>query len=858
MSWNPFRACANLWCFLVFFCLCYFLETITFTYLVSAVQSIERQFEIPSRMSGSLVAASDIGYVVTVVILAYLGSRGNRARWIGGGCLLIAVASFIVALPTFLFPPTPVVHNIGELMEGIFEPLTPEQIRTPQNYLNTMWGRRLPPFIQEELNKSNMPLQDLQKATIPAPHHPAKPFQLTTPLPFDDQEEGDDIEDPEGPLEGSGRSEIVLLKAPAALGKERDEKKVAKRQALNITVQDAHGAKMREQMEEVTMGFYWGFDNYTVFANKMFNITNNRAMPERLMASAGLPFGFCRNASMIVKARMKVAKCKHQALTSGNNAAFAIVFIGIMLIGVGHSMPWTLGMPMIDDNVKKQKTPYYFAGVFFVRIMGPVVGFLLGAICSKLYVTLKPAPPGITPLDPRWIGAWWLGFLVVFATLTIPSIILMCFPKFQTKEAIRNDANAKNNRTPQQNKNGEASLIDKETGRQNNFSYEDRHAPKRQTSVIKELKGFGVSLAQVIRSPIYTGALIGRLFDAFAFKGYFVFKPKYLENHYGLTQFKSSIYMGLMGVVGFAGGVVIGSLLMRKARLEGRKAAAYVGACSLIAAALSIGQTFLGCHSVVNQIGQVGVMNGNESHPVWSTCYGCNCDAAGLYPVCSRDGSPYYSPCHAGCTNFTFERAGLDVNFNFDKCSCVADGTGQVSRQWCKDDCETPLIIYLVFSTIAGVISGSAVIPGVLIVLRSVPQEHRSVALGFSGFIVSLISTFPSPPVYGLIIDTACIVWTTACGGSRGSCQIYDPKLFRQRIYIFQGALRVFALIFDVWVWYYAKNLKLMEEDEDQDQGQEAEGERPRHPPSFAREIEDEIKGLQVDGSDVLARKMSM
>lgn len=60
-----------------------------------------------------------------------------------------------------------------------------------------------------------------------------------------------------------------------------------------------------------------------------------------------------------------------------------------------------------------------------------------------------------------------------------------------------------------------------------------------------------------------------------------------------------------MGVVGFAAGIVLGSFIMRKGKLEGRRAATYVGLCSLISAALSFSEIFLGCQSVNNQIGEM-------------------------------------------------------------------------------------------------------------------------------------------------------------------------------------------------------------------------------------------------------------
>uniref|UniRef100_A0A915EG28 PIN-like protein n=1 Tax=Ditylenchus dipsaci TaxID=166011 RepID=A0A915EG28_9BILA len=59
---------------------------------------------------------------------------------------------------------------------------------------------------------------------------------------------------------------------------------------------------------------------------------------------------------------------------------------------------------------------------------------------------------------------------------------------------------------------------------------------------------------------------------------------------------------------------------------------------------------------------------------------------------------------------------------------------------------------------ISGIIGGMGVIPGVLIMLRSVPPKHRSVSLGFNGFLVSLFATLPSPIIWELLSITSAYI----------------------------------------------------------------------------------------------------
>lgn len=58
-----------------------------------------------------------------------------------------------------------------------------------------------------------------------------------------------------------------------------------------------------------------------------------------------------------------------------------------------------------------------------VRILGPALGFILGSLCTMIYADLS-VDPKITPTDPRWVGAWWLGKLNSLAIqLYQPSLV---------------------------------------------------------------------------------------------------------------------------------------------------------------------------------------------------------------------------------------------------------------------------------------------------------------------------------------------------------------------------------------------------------------------------------------------------
>ncbi|XP_055295376.1 solute carrier organic anion transporter family member 5A1 isoform X2 [Sitodiplosis mosellana] len=70
-------------------------------YINSVITTIEKRFEIPSSYSGLIASSYEIGNVITVIFVSYLGSRRHIPVWIGIGAIVMAIGSLIFMVPHF-------------------------------------------------------------------------------------------------------------------------------------------------------------------------------------------------------------------------------------------------------------------------------------------------------------------------------------------------------------------------------------------------------------------------------------------------------------------------------------------------------------------------------------------------------------------------------------------------------------------------------------------------------------------------------------------------------------------------------------------------------------------------------------
>lgn len=69
----------------------------------------------------------------------------------------------------------------------------------------------------------------------------------------------------------------------------------------------------------------------------------------------------------------------------------------------------------------------YIAAMQCSRLIGPASGFLLSAYCLSWYEN-PLIDPGFGRQDPRFIGAWWISFIIVGFLLLSVSLPLFAFP----------------------------------------------------------------------------------------------------------------------------------------------------------------------------------------------------------------------------------------------------------------------------------------------------------------------------------------------------------------------------------------------------------------------------------------------
>lgn len=67
----------------------------------AALVPIERQFQLTSTKSALIPSAQDIGALIVVLFVSFIGGRYHKPMWVATGSLIMAVGSLLFMVPHF-------------------------------------------------------------------------------------------------------------------------------------------------------------------------------------------------------------------------------------------------------------------------------------------------------------------------------------------------------------------------------------------------------------------------------------------------------------------------------------------------------------------------------------------------------------------------------------------------------------------------------------------------------------------------------------------------------------------------------------------------------------------------------------
>lgn len=515
--------------------------------------------------------------------------------------------------------------------------------------------------------------------------------------------------------------------------------------------------------------------------------------------------------------------CDAEAKLSISYLPRLLVFISQFILGIGTTLYYGLGQTYLDDNTKKKNTPMLLGLTFALRTVGPAIGFVLGFGCLSLYIDPK-LHPVISNKDPRWLGAWWLGWIILGVTMGMFAVLIAMFPRDlpKTKDAPKKDGEVplKLDLVLQQ----KPPIPPKEPT--NQIPLETEYTPT--------IREFPKAVKRILTNSLLTCNNLSAVFYILGASAYITFIAKYLEVQYGTSAAGGIVIAGPVSILGMVLGFLLSGLIISKFKPGPRPLLAWnvlVGMCFVLGQIVFI---YLGCADT----GIRGVDLKTLQINLTADCNAdCNCVGVKYSPVCHEASkTTFFSACHAGC------RTMLDDK-QFGNCSCLPmDESSHIEAHFdhfsssrafileqqmyqtnsqpppqifdkvkagpCTGNCNRPYLLFTVLSCVIQTLGCSGRIGNVLVNYRSVEKRDKSFAQGVTLMIISLFALIPGPIIYGAIIDSTCLIWEKSCG-TRGNCWFYHRDNFRFLVNISATGFTMIGVLFDCAVCYLGKDLDL-------------------------------------------------
>ncbi|MBN3324426.1 SO2B1 protein, partial [Atractosteus spatula] len=457
----------------------------------------------------------------------------------------------------------------------------------------------------------------------------------------------------------------------------------------------------------------------------------------------------------------------------GHEKVLPIMFLGQLLLGIGGVPIQPFGISYIDDYASKRNSPLYIGILFAITVIGPAVAFLLGSFMLRIYVDIDKIPFDKIVLkndDPRWVGAWWLGFLLAACLLALACIPYFFFPREMVSKArptrivvFVSCSEAKYQKSTMETRN---SVQEKNS----------RSDPLKELSLPEFLKSFPKIMLRTLRNPIYLLVVLAQVNLSAMVAGLATFMAKFLEKQFTKTASFANMMIGGINIPCAVLGIVAGGAIMKRLRMSVKTSALMSTFAVFSCVLLAIPLLFLGCPTQ---------------------------KVDGIYPK---------RPCNTLLITSAFSV----MSRNYSGCTCISmhSSNDYAYPGSCGTNCSNFFIPFMILSALTGFVASFSQTPSFMMVLRTVPPEDKSLALGIQFMLFRVLAWMPGPVLYGSAIDTTCILWGKNCQ-KKTSCHYYDLDLFRHRYLGLQVFFEIGAFLCFLMVFLILRNLKSLKKEQE-------------------------------------------
>nr|XP_039271213.1 solute carrier organic anion transporter family member 4A1-like [Styela clava] len=461
-----------------------------------------------------------------------------------------------------------------------------------------------------------------------------------------------------------------------------------------------------------------------------------------------------------------------------------IFLVAIAIVGIGSNPLYTYAVTFFDENVKKENSALYNGIYYACGGFGPALGYLFGGATLEIYTDITSAKPDVDSTSYLWIGAWWLGFMVCGIFLMIISIPIMMLPRHlpQTEKYRKN----------------------------RNYEMQKTMLKWSLSKHEKESKSQLQIRLQAVKLLFYNKPFIfltlGCTVNCAFIYGFNTFGAKFLESVFGLSAFHSSVLYGVTAIFAAVGAQVSSGVIISKFSLSVTGILKLMICCGIFSALCSLG-FFVHCPDINFAGGTVPYINETIMYSPESSCNEiCGCSTDHYEPVC-LDGITYFSPCFAGCTTQINDTA-------FTDCSCLPRSDSIVSNDTCDSaacNLLLPFIFVVFFCFFSSILTIS---PALQVTLRCVPFANRTLAVAMQTAIILVVGVLPGRMLTGIVLDLACVTWSTECG-EKGSCRSYNRWELSRNTALLLLAQTSICVVFYVLVYMTYKPTNLEDKELD-------------------------------------------